>query len=58
MTITRITVIRGVLVQDAAYMVAVPDIVPEVPALTKNPLYLYISRIGFSGQILSGPMLL
>jgi LmbE family N-acetylglucosaminyl deacetylase len=31
----------GVLVQDAAYMVAVPDIVPEVPALKKNPLFLY-----------------
>jgi len=31
----------GVLVQDAAYMVAVPDIEPEVPALRKNPVFLY-----------------
>ncbi len=31
----------GVLVQDAAYMVVVPDIVPEAPALRKNPVFLY-----------------
>ena len=31
----------GILVQDAAYMVAVPDIVPETPALKKNPVFLY-----------------
>jgi LmbE family N-acetylglucosaminyl deacetylase len=31
----------GVLVQDAAYMVAVPDIAPDVPALKKNPVFLY-----------------
>ena len=31
----------GVLVQDAAYMVMVPDIAPEAPALRKNPLFLY-----------------
>lgn len=31
----------GVLVQDAAYMVAVPNIVPETPALKKNPVFLY-----------------
>jgi LmbE family N-acetylglucosaminyl deacetylase len=31
----------GVLVQDAAYMVAVPNVAPEVPALTKNPQFLY-----------------
>jgi len=31
----------GVLVQDAAYMVAVPNIEPEVPALRKNPVFLY-----------------
>src|SRR5882724_6873103 len=31
----------GVLVQDAAYMVAVPDLAPETPALKKNPLFLY-----------------
>ena len=31
----------GVLVQDASYMVAVPDIEPNVPALKKNPVFLY-----------------
>ncbi len=31
----------GVLVQDAAYMVAVPNVASEVPALTKNPVFLY-----------------
>jgi LmbE family N-acetylglucosaminyl deacetylase len=31
----------GVLVQDAAYMVAVPNIAPEAPALKKNPIFLY-----------------
>src|SRR5215831_10123613 len=31
----------GVLVQDAAYMVSVPNIAPEVPALKKNPVFLY-----------------
>ena len=31
----------GVLVQDASYMVAVPNVAPEVPALTKNPVFLY-----------------
>jgi LmbE family N-acetylglucosaminyl deacetylase len=31
----------GVLVQDAAYMVVVPDIVPETPPLRKNPVFLY-----------------
>ena len=31
----------GVLVQDAAYMVVVPNIVSEVPALRKNPVFLY-----------------
>jgi LmbE family N-acetylglucosaminyl deacetylase len=31
----------GVLVQDAAYMVAVPNIAPEQPALKKNPVFLY-----------------
>lgn len=31
----------GVLVQDAAYMVAVPNVAPLVPALTKNPVFLY-----------------
>jgi LmbE family N-acetylglucosaminyl deacetylase len=31
----------GVLVQDAAYMVVVPHLLPEVPALRKNPVFLY-----------------
>ncbi len=31
----------GVLVQDAAYMVVVPNIVPEVPPLRKNPVFVY-----------------
>ena len=33
----------GVLVQDAAYMVTVPNFVPETPHLTKNPVFLYSS---------------
>lgn len=31
----------GVLVQDAAFMVTVPNIAPETPALNKNPVFLY-----------------
>lgn len=31
----------GILVQDAAYMVAVPNIAAEVPALKKNPVFFY-----------------
>jgi LmbE family N-acetylglucosaminyl deacetylase len=31
----------GVLVQDAAYMVSVPNIAPDVPALKKNPVFLF-----------------
>jgi LmbE family N-acetylglucosaminyl deacetylase len=31
----------GVLVQDAAYMVVVPNMTPETPALRKNPVFLY-----------------
>jgi LmbE family N-acetylglucosaminyl deacetylase len=33
----------GVLVQDAAYMVAVPFIVPESKPLSRNPVFLYAS---------------
>jgi len=33
----------GVLVQDAAYMVAVPFICPDTPPLKKNPVFLYSS---------------
>ncbi|UTA69656.1 PIG-L deacetylase family protein [Emticicia sp. 21SJ11W-3] len=31
----------GVLVQDAAYMVGVPNVAPDVPPLKKNPVFLY-----------------
>jgi LmbE family N-acetylglucosaminyl deacetylase len=31
----------GVLVQDAAYMVVVPNIAPDTPALRKNPTFMY-----------------
>ena len=31
----------GVLVQDAAYMVIVPSVAPDTPALEKNPVFLY-----------------
>lgn len=31
----------GVLVQDAAYMVVVPAVTPDVPPLKKNPVFLY-----------------
>jgi LmbE family N-acetylglucosaminyl deacetylase len=31
----------GVLVQDAAYMVTVPHFCPDVPAMTKNPVFMY-----------------
>lgn len=31
----------GVLVQDAAYMVIVPNVAPEIPPLKKNPVFLY-----------------
>jgi LmbE family N-acetylglucosaminyl deacetylase len=31
----------GVLVQDAAFMVTVPGFCPDVPALRKNPVFLY-----------------
>jgi len=33
----------GVLVQDAAYMVAVPFFCPDTPPLAKNPVFLYSS---------------
>ena len=33
----------GLLVQDAAYMVTVPNIVPLTPHLEKNPVFLYMS---------------
>jgi len=33
----------GVLVLDAAYMVTVPAVLPEVPHLKKNPVFLYSS---------------
>jgi len=33
----------GVLVLDAAYMVTVPTILPEVPHLKRNPMFLFLS---------------
>ncbi|MBI3866265.1 MAG: PIG-L family deacetylase [Planctomycetia bacterium] len=33
----------GILVQDAAFMVTVPYFCPDVPALQKNPVFLYSS---------------
>jgi LmbE family N-acetylglucosaminyl deacetylase len=33
----------GILVQDAAYMVAVPFFCPDTPPLNKNPVFLYSS---------------
>jgi len=33
----------GVLVLDAAYMVTVPSILPKVPHLEKNPMFLFMS---------------
>ena len=33
----------GVLVQDAAYMVVVPNVVSDTPPLTKNPVFFYMS---------------
>ena len=33
----------GILVLDAAYMVTVPTILPEVPFLKKNPMFLFMS---------------
>ncbi|HWQ53699.1 MAG TPA: PIG-L family deacetylase [Bryobacteraceae bacterium] len=31
----------GVLIQDAAYMVVVPNVCPDTPPLKKNPIFLY-----------------
>lgn len=31
----------GILVQDAAYMVAVPNVAPDTPPVTKNPYFFY-----------------
>ncbi|RCR70328.1 PIG-L deacetylase family protein [Larkinella punicea] len=36
----------GVIVQDAAYLVIVPNVLSSVPPLTKNPVFLYF-RDGF-----------
>lgn len=33
----------GIVVEDAAYLVTVPDVVTDVPALRKNPVFLYYS---------------
>jgi LmbE family N-acetylglucosaminyl deacetylase len=31
----------GIVVQDAAYMVVVPNVTPDTPALRKNPVFMY-----------------
>lgn len=31
----------GILIQDAAYMVVVPNVCPDTPALRKNPVFFY-----------------
>src|SRR5690606_31898116 len=33
----------GQLVQDAAYLVMVPNVVPDTPPLAHNPVFLYLS---------------
>jgi len=33
----------GILVQDAAFMVTVPFFCPDVPALDRNPIFMYVS---------------
>lgn len=33
----------GILVQDASYMVTVPNVASDTPAIAKNPLFLYFS---------------
>lgn len=35
----------GILVQDAAFMVTVPFVCPEVPSVKKNPVFLYSSDL-------------
>ena len=35
----------GVLVLDAAYMVTVPTILPKIPIVEKNPLFLFMSDL-------------
>ncbi len=32
----------GILMQDAAFMVTVPNICPDTPALRKNPVFMYV----------------
>jgi LmbE family N-acetylglucosaminyl deacetylase len=34
----------GVLIQDAAYMVVVPNICPDTPALRRNPVFMYFQE--------------
>jgi LmbE family N-acetylglucosaminyl deacetylase len=36
----------GILLQDAAYMVTVPNVCPDTPALRRNPVFMY-SQDGF-----------
>ena len=45
----------AILVQDAAFMVIVPSFCPDVPALRKNPVFLY-SEDDSRSRIRSSPM--
>ena len=44
----------GMVVQDAAYMVVVPNIAPDTPALRKNPVFMYFED-GFQKPHPFGP---
>jgi LmbE family N-acetylglucosaminyl deacetylase len=44
----------GIVVQDAAYMVVVPNIAPDTPALRKNPVFMYFED-GFQKPNVFGP---
>ena len=44
----------GILVQDAAYMVVVPNVAPDTPALRKNPVFMYFED-GFQKPNPFGP---
>ena len=44
----------GVLLQDAAYMVTVPNVCPDTPALRKNPVFMYFQD-GFQKPALFTP---
>jgi len=41
----------GILVQDAAYMVVVPNVAPDTPALRKNPVFMYFEDVDYSRRV-------